>query len=113
MHEMGQFHHWTPYYKLSLERAIQTDCGTISPGFDPATYRRENKFKVAEGIMESTIADILIKIDPSSSLKRKHRSGRPSPLTNGTRPSGILDRTMRFILKCVALKGMCRWRGRT
>ena len=40
------------------------DCGTISPGFDPATYRRENKFKPIEGIIESTIADILIKIDP-------------------------------------------------
>ena len=62
--EMGQFHQWTPYHKLSLERAIQTDCGTISPGFDPATYRRENKFKVTEGIIEVTIADILIKIDP-------------------------------------------------
>ena len=64
MNEMGQFHHWTPYHKLSLERAILADCGTISPGFDPATYRRENKFKVNEGIIESTIADILIKIDP-------------------------------------------------
>ena len=57
-------HHWMPYQKISLERAIQADCGTISPGFDPATCRRENKFKVNEGIIESTIADILIKIDP-------------------------------------------------
>ena len=64
MNEMGQFRQWIPYHKLSLERAILTDCGTISPGFDPATYRRENKFKPNEGIIESTIADILIKIDP-------------------------------------------------
>ena len=64
MNEMGRYHYWTPYHKLSLERAIQANCGTISPGFDPATCHRENKFKPNEGIIESTIADILIKIDP-------------------------------------------------
>ena len=55
---------WGPYHKISLERAILLDGGTINPAFDPGIYRRENKFKVAEGIIESTIADILIKIDP-------------------------------------------------
>jgi tetratricopeptide (TPR) repeat protein len=64
VNEMGQFQHWTPYAKISLERATLMDCGTISPGFEPASYLRENKFKVNEGIIQSMIADILIKLDP-------------------------------------------------
>nr|RPH48784.1 MAG: hypothetical protein EHM85_15990 [Desulfobacteraceae bacterium] len=64
MREMGQAHSWTFYHKVSLERAILSDGGTTTPAFEPDTYRRENKFKLNEGIIESTIADILIKLDP-------------------------------------------------
>lgn len=60
----NQLQQWLPYLKISLERAIIFDGGYSATGFDPTTYRQKNKNKMVAGIIDATIADILINMDP-------------------------------------------------
>ena len=59
----NQLQQWLPYSKISLERAIIADGGYPETDFDPTIYRQKNKNKMAAGIIDATIADILIHID--------------------------------------------------
>ena len=61
----NQHQPWMPYLKLSLKRAIISDGGALSAGFDPASWRQENKIKLFTGVIDATIAEILIKADPA------------------------------------------------
>ena len=59
----NQLQQWLPYLKISLERAIILDGGYPAAEFDPIIYQQKNKNKMAAGIIDATIADILINID--------------------------------------------------
>jgi len=59
----NQLQQWLPYLKISLERAIITDGGFPATGFDPMICRQENKNKMVTGIIDATIAGILINTD--------------------------------------------------
>lgn len=59
----NQLQQWLPYLKISLERAIIADGGHPATDVDPIIYRQKNKNKMAAGIIDATIADILIHID--------------------------------------------------
>ncbi len=59
----NHFQPWMPYLKISLERAVISDGGFPATDFDPTICRQENKIKMVAGIIDATIADILINID--------------------------------------------------
>ena len=61
----NQLQQWLPYLRISLERAIIADGGFPATGFDPMVCRQENKNKMVVGIIDATIADILINMDPA------------------------------------------------
>ncbi|MCF8025634.1 MAG: AAA family ATPase [Desulfobacteraceae bacterium] len=99
------FSFWEIYARFCLKRTIVESGGDIDPPFPPEGYQQRNYPKFVAGQLEATVAEILLKIDPTriSEAEALLATAIAEDEKNGTRWCLAKDYE--------ALSGLCRRKG--
>lgn len=101
----GQYSSWEIFQDLCLLRAAIADGDVLDRPFPPADYLGRNRLKPNEGMIEATIAEILIRSDKGRLEEAEKHIARAieADKRNGTRWSLAIDHEI--------LAGLCKKKG--